>query len=102
VMPHGNEQSLEKKRGGPAPVLSLLSFAEMRRATGMCFAGDPWANEGRLRPRCDALYAMHCALCIGHHSANFDSVGRNGDGGGITERPDLEGPARAGIFFPAK
>ena len=85
----------ERTRTSPA----LDSFAEM---TGMRFAGDPWSNEGRLRPSCDALYAMHCALRVCRHSSNFVIVGTDGDGGGITERPDLEGPARAGIFFPAK
>jgi len=62
-MPHGNERSLEEEREGAAPVLSLASFAEMRRVTGMWFAGDPWSNEGQLRPPLRRI--IRCALYFG-------------------------------------
>ena len=42
------------------------------------FASDPWSNEGRLRPRCDAFqYIVLCALNATPPTL-LSSVGRNG------------------------
>jgi len=51
-------------------------------------------------PRCDALDVVHSGLRIGRHLANLAVVGRNGDGGGITQRPDLEVRRELESFFP--
>ena len=77
-------------------MLSLVSFAEMRQGDEGVVRG---ANEGRLRPRCDALYIMLCALDTTPPTLS-SSVGMNGDrDGGITECPDLEVRREAGISF---
>lgn len=49
----------------------------------------PWSNEGRLQPRCDALYIVLCALDTPPPTLP-SSGGMNGDRGGITACPDLE------------
>lgn len=101
-MPHGNERSLEKKGGGPAPVLSLVSFAEMRGVTGLCVSR---AILGQMKDDYGPA-AMNYTLCIVLCASTAtppilpSSVGMSGDGGGITGRPDLEVRRELESFLP--
>jgi len=91
-----------RRREG-APHGAVFGFV-CRDETGgevVCFAGDP----GQMKDEY-GLAATHYTLCIvlcastAASPTSPSSVGMNGDGGGITERPDLEVRRELESFFP--